>query len=326
MARARGAAPSEEPVPRGWSAAGTERLLALLKDPARSAFHLVALAEPVAEAQTRMLFTQLRERGDPGGRGRGQPGGGPQGCPACLGRRGLQAPHVRKYQALDKAVPVHLVAKREVGRRASRAQALRQGVGGRQGDEGAGVRRRRGPAGAGARPVDAAHRRAAAAAHPAHLLRGPGRGGEELLRRRRGGDAHGEGGAGAPHLHGSGALAVGRAAEPAHRHRDPGEGHQGPLRARAGRAGWFNALRKRWKEKAEKAFEAFGKPGGRATDRELLRNLLDVAPAGIDELAAMSVLTDALVQERFKRIVVDPAPRGPRRARGGAARDSPGPG
>ena len=37
-------------------------------------------------------------------------------------------------------------------------------------------------------------------------------------------------------------------------------------------------------------------------------------PAGIDELAALCVLTDALVQERFKRIVVDPAPMRQRRA------------
>ena len=41
----------------------------------------------------------------------------------------------------------------------------------------------------------------------------------------------------------------------------------------------------------------------------MLRNLLDVAPAGLEDLAAFSVLTDALVQERFKRIVVDPVAR-----------------
>jgi len=71
-------------------------------------------------------------------------------------------------------------------------------------------------------------------------------------------------------------------------------------------AGWFAALRKRWRERAERAFEAFGKQD--AADREVLRNLLDLAPAGLEDLAAFSVLTDALVQERFKRIVVDPGP------------------
>src|SRR5690606_29583721 len=44
-------------------AARADRLLALLKDPARCAIHLTALAEPVPEAQTRVLFAQLRERG-----------------------------------------------------------------------------------------------------------------------------------------------------------------------------------------------------------------------------------------------------------------------
>jgi arsenite-transporting ATPase len=69
--------------------------------------------------------------------------------------------------------------------------------------------------------------------------------------------------------------------------------------------GWLNAFRRRVKEKADRAFE--GKPEA-TQDREVLRNLLDAAPAGMDEFAAMSVLTDALVQERFKRIVVDPSP------------------
>jgi arsenite-transporting ATPase len=73
---------------------------------------------------------------------------------------------------------------------------------------------------------------------------------------------------------------------------------------------WFNALRKRLREKADRVFEGLGKAGEAAYDREVLRNLLEVAPPGIDELAALSALTDALVQERFKRIVVDPTPSG----------------
>jgi arsenite-transporting ATPase len=74
-------------------------------------------------------------------------------------------------------------------------------------------------------------------------------------------------------------------------------------------ASWFTNLRKRWKEKAEKAFEGAPKTGNDVpADLLMFRNLLDCAPPGIDELAAMSCLTDALVQERFKRIVVDGAP------------------
>ena len=68
--------------------------------------------------------------------------------------------------------------------------------------------------------------------------------------------------------------------------------------------GWYAGLRKRIKEKAEKAFDQ-AKGAEVPADREVLRNLLDVAPQGVDELAGLSVLTDALIQERFKRIVVD---------------------
>jgi arsenite-transporting ATPase len=72
--------------------------------------------------------------------------------------------------------------------------------------------------------------------------------------------------------------------------------------------GWFNGLRKRLKEKAEKAFDASMKGADVPADREALKSLLELAPHGMDELSAVSVLTDALIQERFKRIVVDPAP------------------
>ena len=83
-------------------AAKAERLLALLKDGPRTAFHLVALAEPVPEAQTRMYFTQLRERGIPVAEIVVNQVEDERGCPACQGRRGLQAPHVRKFQALGQ--------------------------------------------------------------------------------------------------------------------------------------------------------------------------------------------------------------------------------
>src|SRR5439155_202488 len=66
-------------------------------------------------------------------------------------------------------------------------------------------------------------------------------------------------------------------------------------------AGWFASLKKRLREKAEKVFgvvDAKSDPKSEiAYDREVLRNLMDSAPAGIDELAALSALTDALVQE-----------------------------
>jgi len=73
---------------------------------------------------------------------------------------------------------------------------------------------------------------------------------------------------------------------------------------------WFTNLKKKLKELAEPIFGPEVKGEAFALDRELVRNLFDLAPLGVDELPAMTALTDALVQERFKRIVVDPAPSG----------------
>jgi arsenite/tail-anchored protein-transporting ATPase len=45
-------------------------------------------------------------------------------------------------------------------------------------------------------------------------------------------------------------------------------------------------------------------------DRAIVRDLLALAPPGIDELYALSILGDALDEGRFARVVVDPAPTG----------------
>jgi len=45
-------------------------------------------------------------------------------------------------------------------------------------------------------------------------------------------------------------------------------------------------------------------------DRAILRDLLALAPPGIDELFALSLLGDAIAERRFARIIVDPAPTG----------------
>ena len=47
-----------------------------------------------------------------------------------------------------------------------------------------------------------------------------------------------------------------------------------------------------------------------AVDRAILRDLLALAPPGIDELYALASLGETLASERFERIVVDPAPTG----------------
>ncbi len=290
--------------------ARAEKLLTLLKDPARTAFHLVALAEPVPEAQTRMYFAQLRERGVPVTEVVVNQVEDKEGCAACLGRRGLQAPHVRKYQALDKNVPVHLVGKREVAPR--------------------GLEELKPFAKEWASGKETKALEFAAAEGPPALVRAPSMPpiAAPPLPPTRLIFFVGQGGVGKSSCAAAAAVTLTEkegpvlliSTDPAHSLSDvlqsrltdvemQVKGTKGLYARELDIAAWFNNLRKRWKEKAEKAFEGAPKTGNEVpTDLLMFRNLLDCAPAGIDELAAMSCLTDALVQERFKRIVVDGAP------------------
>lgn len=288
-----------------------ERLLALMRDPARSAFHLVTLAEPVPEAQTRMYFAQLRERGLPVQEIVVNQVENREGCPACQGRRGLQAPHVRKYQQLDKAVPVHLLGKREVAPRGLDAVKV-------FGKEWASLK-------------ETKALEFTAAEGPPALVRAPSMPpiAAPPLPPTRLIFFVGQGGVGKSSCAAAAAVTLTEkegpvlliSTDPAHSLSDvlqsrltdtetQVKGTKGLYARELDAQGWFNALRKRLKEKAEKVFDASGKTGEVPYDREVLRNLLEVAPPGIDELAALSALTDALVQERFKRIVVDPSPAG----------------
>ncbi|XXF75026.1 ArsA family ATPase [Myxococcaceae bacterium GXIMD 01537] len=289
--------------------ARAEKLLALLKDPARMAFHLVALAEPVPEAQTRMYFTQLRERGIPVTEIVVNQVEDKAGCPACVGRRGLQAPHVRKFQALDKNVPVNLLAKREVAPRGLEGvEALAE---------------------AWASGKETKALEFVAAEGPPALVRAPSMPpiAAPPLPPTRLIFFVGQGGVGKSSCAAAAAVTLTEkegpvlliSTDPAHSLSDvlqsrltdtetQVKGTKGLYARELDVAGWFNNLRKRLKEKAEKAFEGAPKTGDVPADLALLRNLLECAPPGIDEFAALSVLTDALVQERFKRIVVDSAP------------------
>ncbi|HEX6243272.1 MAG TPA: ArsA-related P-loop ATPase, partial [Polyangiales bacterium] len=290
--------------------ARAEKLLALLKDPARTAFHLVALAEPVPEAQTRMYFAQLRERGIPVVEVVVNQVEDKDGCAACLGRRGLQAPHVRKYQALDKNVPVHLLGKREVAPRGLEAMKTfaKEWASGKE-----------------TKTMEFA-----ASEGPPALVRAPSMPpiAAPPLPPTRLIFFVGQGGVGKSSCAAAAAVTLTEkegpvlliSTDPAHSLSDvlqsrltdtetQVKGTKGLYARELDVNGWFNALRKRLKEKAEKAFEGAPKAGNDVpADLVYLRNLLECAPPGIDELAALSCLTDALVQERFKRIVVDGAP------------------
>jgi arsenite-transporting ATPase len=285
-----------------------EKLQALLKDPARTAFHLVALAEPAVEAQTRYYFSQLRSRSIPVSEITVNQVEDGIGCPACQGRRGLQAPHVRKFQQLDKTVPVHLVARREIAPRGAEAlsalaadwlsgkesKALEFAI-----SEGppALVRAPSMP------PI------AAPPLPPTRLIFFVGQGGV--------GKSSGAAAAAVTLTEKEGPVLL-ISTDRAHSLSDvlqsrltdtetQVKGTKGLYARELDASGWFNALRKRLKELSESIFEPDAK-GEFSLDREMLKNLLDFAPAGVDELSALGTLTDALVQERFKRIVVDPSP------------------
>jgi arsenite-transporting ATPase len=288
--------------------AKADRLAALLKDPARTAFHLVALAEPVPEAQTRLLFTQLRERNIPISEIVVNQVEDGQGCTACQGRRGLQAPHVRKYQALDRAVPVQLVARRELAPRGQEAvKKLAKEWESRRETKALEFSAAEGPPALVKAPSMPPI--AAPPLPPTRLIFFVGQGGV--------GKSSCAAAAAVTLTEKEGPVLL-ISTDPAHSLSDvlqsrltdtetQVKGTKGLYARELDVPAWFSNLRKRIKDKADKVFDA--QPRNESSpDREVLRNLLDCAPFGMDELAALTALTDALIQERFKRIVVDPAP------------------
>jgi arsenite-transporting ATPase len=73
----------------------------------------------------------------------------------------------------------------------------------------------------------------------------------------------------------------------------------------------FSRIRDQYQERIDALFQGLMSRGvDTSQDRAILRDLLTLAPPGIDELFALSLLGDALAERRFTRIVVDPAPTG----------------
>jgi arsenite-transporting ATPase len=73
----------------------------------------------------------------------------------------------------------------------------------------------------------------------------------------------------------------------------------------------FARLRDEYQDRIDGMFNAIVRRGVDADrDRRIMRELLALAPPGIDELFALSLLGDALFERRFARVVVDPAPTG----------------
>jgi len=73
----------------------------------------------------------------------------------------------------------------------------------------------------------------------------------------------------------------------------------------------FAAARDRYQSQIDAMFGAvIARSADAARDRAVIRDLLSLAPPGVDELFALSMLGDELATGRFGRIVVDPAPTG----------------
>ncbi|MDQ3997462.1 MAG: ArsA family ATPase [Gemmatimonadota bacterium] len=73
----------------------------------------------------------------------------------------------------------------------------------------------------------------------------------------------------------------------------------------------FREFQRGYHERIDALFDAFVRRGVDASqDRAILRDLLALAPPGLDELYALASLGETLAEGRFARVVVDPAPTG----------------
>ena len=76
-------------------------------------------------------------------------------------------------------------------------------------------------------------------------------------------------------------------------------------------SGAFARLRDEYQSRVDALFEALVARGvDLEHDRAIVRDLLALAPPGVDEVYALSLLSDALFAARYERVIVDPAPTG----------------
>lgn len=73
----------------------------------------------------------------------------------------------------------------------------------------------------------------------------------------------------------------------------------------------FSSFRDTYRDRIDELFEGLaGKGVDIAHDRGIIRDLLALAPPGVDELYALTVLGEELEKGRFTSIIIDPAPTG----------------
>jgi arsenite/tail-anchored protein-transporting ATPase len=73
----------------------------------------------------------------------------------------------------------------------------------------------------------------------------------------------------------------------------------------------FARMRDTYQSRVDAIFAGLmGKGVDLAHDRAIARDLLALAPPGVDEIYALTLLTDALFKDAYERVIVDPAPTG----------------
>ena len=75
---------------------------------------------------------------------------------------------------------------------------------------------------------------------------------------------------------------------------------------------WFEELKQRYRVWTDELFESLS-GGSRMEikfDREAMRELVELTPPGIDEIAALGTISDLLEEKRYHTIVLDTAPTG----------------
>ncbi|MDP2271092.1 MAG: TRC40/GET3/ArsA family transport-energizing ATPase [Archangium sp.] len=280
---------------------------AMLKDPKRFAMHVCAVAEPVGESQIKNLVKGLTERAIPVAEIIADMIEDGKGSREVENRRGLQAPHVRKFQTM--ASKVELIQRRILGPRGQEEvkKFAKEWSTGKETKQ------------LQFTPAEA----------PPALVRAPSMPpmAAPPIPPTRFIFFVGSGGVGKSSCAAAAAVTLTEkegpvlllSIDPSHSLSDvlqsrltdtetQVKGTKGLYAREIDFANWFGNLKKKLKELAEPMFGPEAKGETFSLDKELFRNLLDLAPVGMDELAAVSALTDALVQERFKRIVIDPAP------------------
>lgn len=77
-------------------------------------------------------------------------------------------------------------------------------------------------------------------------------------------------------------------------------------------AAWFESLKERYRQWSDQLFESLTAQSRWEIqfDREAMREVVQLAPPGIDEISALSVISNLLDEDRYTSIVLDTAPTG----------------